>query len=112
MTGKQRTDNIMHLTGEELLDFHRHSLDQSEEKLIMQHLENCELCSDALKGMAEMHDAMGIVNIMHDLKKRTRNKFTPKKKILYRFELITILISFFVIGMILFLGYYFIIVRH
>jgi hypothetical protein len=111
MTGKQRYDNIRHLTGDELLRYHRHELLAGEEKLIAEHLKTCELCSDALNGVKEMHNALGMANIMYDLRRKMRFKFTPKKKILYRFELITILIAFFVIGVILFIGYYFLIFK-
>jgi hypothetical protein len=111
MKSRQRYDTSGHLSGEELLRYHRHELRIDDEQLIREHLSNCELCTDALKGVSEMNDAMGIVNIIHDLRMNMRKKFIPKKKILYRLELITILISFFVIGLILFVGYYFLIFR-
>jgi hypothetical protein len=111
MKSKQLYNDSRHLSSEELLRFSCHEMPAEEENSIRRHLENCELCSDALKGVAEMQDAMGIFNIMYDLRKNMRHKLVPKKKILYRFELITILISFFIVGLILFLGYYFLIFR-
>ena len=108
---KSKFENIKerHLNSDELLRYHRHLLSKEDEKLIGLHLKDCELCSDALKGVSEMKDAMGIYNIVHELRKKIVKRYTPKKTILYRFELITILIAFFIIGLILFLGYYFII---
>ena len=111
MRSKQRYDVSRHLSGDELLRYHRHELLPDEEKLIGEHIKSCELCSDALNGVAEMNNAMGIANIIHELRRKMRDKFIPKKKILYRLELITILIAFFVIGIILFIGYYFLIFR-
>lgn len=111
MRSDQRYNVSRHLSGDELLRYHRHELLPEEERLIDEHLKTCELCSDALNGIAEMNNAMGIANIIHDLRHKMRLKFTPKKKILYKFELITILISFFIIGVILFIGYYFLIFR-
>lgn len=111
MKSKQRYDATRHLSGDELLRYHRHEMLTSEAMLIGEHLKNCELCSDALKGVSEMNNAMGIANIIHDLRRKMRNKFMPKKKILYRLELITILITFFVIGVVLFIAYYFLIFK-
>src|SRR6187397_1338286 len=104
MTDNTRYDAKRHLTSDELLRYHRHELHSDEEKLISEHLRSCEFCSDALNGISEMNNAMGIANVIHDIRREMRFKFTPKKKILYRFELITILIAFFVIGVILFIG--------
>ncbi len=111
MKSKQRYETTRHLSGDELLRYHRHELLAEEERLIAEHLKNCELCSDALKGVAEMNNAMSIANTIHDLRRKMRSKFTPKKKILYRFELITILITFFMLGVILFIAYYFLMYR-
>lgn len=111
MKSRQRYDSISHLSGDELLRFHRHEQFTEEEKLVNEHLKHCELCSDALKGMAEMNNELNIVNIIHDLRRNMRHKFTPKKKIVLKFELITILITFFVIGIILLTGYYFLILK-
>ena len=111
MTPKQRYDSDRHLSGDELLRYHRHELLAEEERLIAEHLKTCEFCSDALNGVKEMNNAMSMANIIHDLRYKMRSKFVPKKQILYRLELITILIAFFVIGVILFIGYYYLIFR-
>jgi hypothetical protein len=78
----------------------------ADQERVRQHLAECELCSDALNGVAEMDDAMGMYRIIHDLRRKMRKNFLPKKKILYRFELITLLMALFVIGLILVVGYY------
>lgn len=111
MKSKFEYNKERHLNSDELLRYHRHVLSEEESRAIIKHLEGCELCSDAMKGISEMNDAMGIYNIVRDLRRKMIKRYTPKKTILYRFELITILLAFFIIGLILFLGYYFLIFR-
>jgi hypothetical protein len=101
----------MHLSSEELLSFHRHLIPDDESKRISLHLGECELCSDALKGISEMNDAKNIYNITHDLRKRLTKRRLARRAIFSRFDLITLLLLFFVLGLILFMGFYFVMLK-
>jgi hypothetical protein len=100
-----------HLTSEELLSYYRHSLTGTKLNEIETHLAGCELCSEALKGLAEMKDAMNIYSITHGLKKKLSKKYTGRKNIFNRFDILNIILIFFVIGLILLLTFYFIFIR-
>jgi hypothetical protein len=98
-----------HLNSDELLKYHRHQLSQEENRLIENHLKECDFCSDALKGISEMHDAMSIYKITHELKVRMKKRMPSRKKIFSQFDVAGLLITFFIIGLILFVAYYFLI---
>jgi hypothetical protein len=94
-----------HLSGDELLRFSRHSLPAERMKEIASHLATCELCSDALSGIKEMHDSMAIYHVTHELRKKLR--YRKHKKIFSRTEIITLVITLFVLGLILFFALFF-----
>jgi hypothetical protein len=96
-----------HLNSDELLNYHRHRLSLEENRLIENHLKECDFCSDALKGISEMHDAMGIYNITHELKVKMKKRMSSRKKIFSQFDLVGILLAFFIIGLVIFVTYYF-----
>lgn len=100
-----------HLSNDDLLKFHRRSLSDEERRIIENHLKQCELCSDALNGIAKMNNAMHIYNITHELKKRMKKRLTPNQTIFSRFDLISILLVFCILGLILFLTFYFLMAR-
>jgi len=94
-----------HLSREELLGYHRHSLPADQTRKITEHLGSCPLCADALKGVAEMADVPALYSIMHDLRRKMWERLKPKKKIVYRMELIIIIVTFFILALILYFGY-------
>jgi len=108
---KSDIDSSSHLNSDEMLSYHRHRLTEEEKRLIENHLKECEFCTDAMKGIAEMNDAMSIYKITHELKLRIKRNLIPKKKIFSPFDILTILIAFFIIGLILFFALYFLIMK-
>ena len=101
----------MHLSNDDLLKYHRQLLSADETYRIENHLKQCKLCSDALNGIAEMNNAMHVFAITHELRKRMKKRLSVKRTIFPRFELITLLLVFFIIGLILFLAYYFLMMK-
>ena len=99
MTANNRIYKEGHLSSDNLLKYHRHLLKDDEMTAIKYHLESCELCSDALGGVAEMHDAMAIYHVTHDLKKKLKIRY-KSRKIFSRNEIFIILLTIFVLGLI------------
>jgi hypothetical protein len=100
-----------HLSNEELLRYHRRQLSKDEILRIEKHLQECELCSDALNGILEMNDISSLYPITHELKMKMRKRFTKKKKLFYPFDILNILVAFFIIGLVLFLAIYFLLLK-
>src|SRR6185436_9913665 len=86
-----------HLSKDEMLKYHRGQFSEEENRKIGKHLTECELCSDAMKGLAEMHDAMNMYHITRDLKKRILQRKTIRKNIFSRIDLISIVTLIFVL---------------
>lgn len=105
------TISLKHLSSDELLKYHRGLFSGEELNRINLHLKECEFCADALKGLSEMNDAMRIYNITHELKKRMKKRIFPKRILFSRFDLLNLMLIFFVIGIILFLAFYFLIAK-
>ena len=101
-----------HLSNDDLLKYHRRLLSDNEYRIIENHITQCELCSDALKGLSEMANAKHIYSITHELKKRIKKRLTLKRTIFSRFDIASLLLTFFIIGLILFLAFYFLMVKH
>ncbi len=95
------SDSNRHLSSDDLLKFHRGMLDAENKKAIENHFTGCELCKDALTGIAEMHDAMGIYHVTHELKKRMKKRATSRKKIFSRFDIISLIMIFFLLAILL-----------
>jgi hypothetical protein len=89
-----------HFTRDELVHYSAHRLNESEQHEMEKHLVDCELCSEALKGISEMKNASGLYEVSKELHLRARRKHLLKKKIFSQNELITI---FAVVFLILFL---------
>ncbi len=92
-----------HLTREEIFDYHNQKLSPSEMHSIEMHLQECSLCDEAMNGFSKMDDSMKTFNVMRDLRKKGRLKFSKRK---YNFSLLdfnTLLILLFIIGMLIFL---------
>lgn len=100
-----------HLSSKEMLDYYRNVLPDDEKKRIELHLHSCSLCSDAIKGMSELPDAMRIYHITHELKKRIGKRQSIRKNIFSRMELISIITLLFILGIILLVVYYFLIFK-
>ena len=106
---KKFPDN--HLSSDDLLKYHRRQLAGNEYTIIENHILHCELCADALKGIPEMDNAKHIYSITHELKKRMKKRSKSMQPIFSKFYIFSLLLVFFIIGLILFLAFYFIIVK-
>ena len=96
-----------HLSSDELLKYHRRLLPIEEMEVIQRHLEGCELCSDALKGLGEMQDAVHIYNITHEIRKRMKKRISVRKKIFTGLDLLSIILILFILGLIILIAFYF-----
>jgi hypothetical protein len=77
-TGKKISQG--HLSSSELLEYSRGSLSPAEQHRLERHLLDCELCTEALKGVGEMNEALRIHEITRELRKKLRpgkNDFPP-----------------------------------
>lgn len=101
----------MHLSTDLLLRYHRKQLSDSEKREIELHLASCELCSEALNGVAEMNDAYHIHEITSELRKKLRKKSLYRKQLFASNELPSILLAFFILGLIILLAVYFLILK-
>ncbi len=111
MTQYKSDKSFSHLNSDEMLKYHRHLLPEEEKRRIEIHLSECEFCSDALKGISEMHDAMSIYRITHDLKLKMKSRNVKRRKIFSQFDVLTILIAFFILGLVLIFAFYFMILK-
>ena len=100
-----------HLSNDDLLKYHRGLFSDEEHGILENHIKQCELCSDALKGIAEMNNALHSYTITHELRKRMHRKLKPKRTIFSRFDILSLLLIFFIIGLIIFLTFYFLILK-
>jgi hypothetical protein len=107
MTNK---DNFpyQHLSSDELMKYQLNQLTSEERQIIRDHLTECELCSDALNGMAEMKDSMRLYTITSDIKKKLRKHKTIRKKIFSTIDIISIVTLLFILGLMIFFTYFFI----
>ena len=111
MTNNQGILTSSHLTSDDLLKYHRRLLSEERISQIENHLKHCEFCSDAITGIEQMIDAKRIYSITHELKLRMKKRLFQKKKIFSRFDLLTLFLVFFIISLIIFLAFYFLIIR-
>lgn len=89
-----------HFTSDELIRYCHHLLNEQEQHEMEKHLVDCELCSEALKGVAELENASLMYEVNNDLRLRARRKHILKKTIFSQNEMISI---FAVVFLILFL---------
>jgi hypothetical protein len=89
-----------HLTRGELVRYSTNALSEAEKHIMEKHLVDCELCSDALEGIAEMRNASALYEVSRELHLRARKKHMLRKKIFSQNELIAI---FSVVFLILFI---------
>lgn len=89
----------------------RHEVTAEEKKLIEKHLDACDFCSDAMKGISELPDALKIYNITREIKKRMGKKVFQKKKIFSLTDLLSILTLYIILGIIIIVAYYFLIFK-
>lgn len=101
MTASKNIATFAHLSSDQLLRYNRRLLTLEELKNVEDHLKGCELCSDALKGVSEMNDALKIYNITHELKKRIRKRVTTRKNIFSSTDLISIIMVAFILAIII-----------
>jgi len=71
------------------------------------HLVDCELCSEALKGIAEMENASLLYEVNRDLHMRARRKKILHRKIFSQHELIAIFAVVFLILFLLMMTFFF-----
>ena len=96
-----------HFTSDELVRYHHHLLSPSEQHEMEKHLVDCELCSEALKGVAEMENASLLYEVNRDLHLRARRRKMLHKKIFSQHELIAIFAVVFLILFLLMLTFFF-----
>jgi predicted anti-sigma-YlaC factor YlaD len=101
MATHNKPNSFSHLSSDQLLRYHRRTLTPGELSVVESHLKACELCSDALKGVAEMNDALKIYSITHELKKRIRNRSSSRKNIFSRNYLISVIAVAFMLGLVI-----------
>jgi hypothetical protein len=95
-----------HLSGDDLMKYHRHLLSNEERKLVEDHLRGCEFCADALKGISQLPVTVHLYQITHEIKKRIRLRKSNRKNIFSRTDIITLITVFFIIGLLLLIAYY------
>lgn len=96
-----------HFTSDELVRYVHHVLSEQEQHEMEKHLVDCELCSEALKGIAEMENASLLYEVNKDLQFRARRKRLLKKKIFSQNELISIFAVVFLIVFLLLMTVFF-----
>jgi len=96
-----------HFTRDELIRYHHHMMSDHELHLMEKHLVDCELCSDALKGVAELANASLLIDVGKDLHRRARRKNLWKKNIFSHNEFIAILAVVFLILFLLLMSIFF-----
>lgn len=96
-----------HLSSEELLRYHRRTLTGKETGAVEKHLSKCDLCSDAMKGIAEMRDSSNINFVTLDLKRNLRKRLSARKKIYSRLDIISTIMVIAVLGLIILVAFYF-----
>ena len=96
-----------HFTRDELLRFHHHLVSGKELHDMEKHLVDCSLCSEALKGVAEMENASLLYEVSKDLHFRARRKKMWKKNIFSQNELVAIIAVVFLILFLLLMSIFF-----
>ncbi len=96
-----------HFTRDELVRYVHHVLTEKEQHEMEKHLVDCSLCSDALKGVAEMENASLLFQVTRDLHVRARKKRLLKKTIFSQNELIAIFAVVFLIVFLLLMTVFF-----
>lgn len=99
--------NSHHLTRDELVHYSAHRLSERDRHEMEKHLVDCELCSEALKGISEMKNASSLYEVSKELHLRARRKHLLKKKIFSQNELITIFAVVFLILFIILISVFF-----
>ena len=97
----------IHLGRDEMIRFHHHLMDEKEMQIVEKHLAGCELCTEALKGVAEMEDAMKLYSIHRDLQHRAKRKNLSQRKVFSQLELITIMAVILLIAFIVLIVFLF-----
>jgi len=96
-SGKNIFSASHHFTRDELIRYAHHTLSDREQHEMEKHLVDCLLCSDALKGIAEMENASLLFNVSKELRHRAQRKKLWKKNIFSQNELISIFAVVFLI---------------
>ena len=90
-----------HLSQEELLSYHHGRMQSADRHMVERHLLDCELCSEALQGVAKMDDTMRLASITHELYSRSLHKKLKRKKIFSLVQIISIVAIFVVLGLLI-----------
>lgn len=96
-----------HFTRDELIRFHYHLVSGKELHEMEKHLVDCTLCSEALKGIAEMENASLLCEVSKDMHFRARRKKLWKKNIFSQTELIALIAVIFLILFLLLMSIFF-----
>ncbi|MCX6290947.1 MAG: hypothetical protein NT126_04210 [Bacteroidetes bacterium] len=89
-----------HFTHDELIRYVHHMMNEKQQHEMEKHLVDCTLCSEALKGVAEMENASLLYEVSRELHHRARKKHLLKRRIFSQNELLAI---FSVVFLVLFL---------
>ncbi len=106
-SGKNIFSASHHFTRDELVRYAHHRLSEKEQHEMEKHLVDCSLCTDALKGIAEMENAMLLFNVSKELHHRAKRKKLWKKSLFSQNELIAILAVVFLIIFLLLVSFFF-----
>jgi len=108
---RQKTTSVFsrsrHLTHDELIRYCHHVMSGSEQHELEKHIVDCELCSEALKGVSEMENAALLYQISHDLHRRADRKGLLRRSIFSQQELIAIIAVVFLILFLLLMVFFF-----
>jgi len=96
-----------HFTREELVRYSKHELNEAAQHEMEKHLVDCELCSEALKGISEMKNSSALYEVSKELHLRARKKHLLKKKIFSQHELVTIFAVVFLIFFLILISIFF-----
>lgn len=103
----KRFSNAYHFTSDELIRFHHHLVIGRKLHDMEKHLIDCELCSDALKGVAQMENASLLYEVSKDLHRKARKKRLWKKNIFSQVNLIAVFSVVFIILFLLLMSIFF-----
>ncbi|MBL0104879.1 MAG: hypothetical protein IPP51_14635 [Bacteroidetes bacterium] len=106
---QERSNISNHLSSEDIIRYQSQLMNSAEMHRVEKHLLECSLCDEAMHGISKMDDSMHLYKLMHDLKQRGRKKYKPAKKIFALVDINTLLILFFILGILIFIGWYFIV---
>ena len=96
-----------HFTHDELIRLHHQLVTGGKLHEMEKHLVDCQLCSEALEGVAEMEDASLLYSVSNELHLKARRKKLWKTTIFSQVDLIAIFAVLFLILFLLLVSIFF-----